>query len=166
MTTPAKSLSIPWSSVLSGFRWALHSSRWFITWPASSWGMSCKKHVRQREYYLNKFWDVRYPKSTECFKLTLKVLMNFGVCVYVFVVLDMDVISLDINWKRWKLYKLLKSAKFVYCMYHHLAQENGNRNARAKPNNCGRTTAPKERHKGKNEHLFFNLALRSLCEKE
>ena len=28
-------------------------------------------------------------------------------------------------------------------MYHHLAQENGNRNARAKPNNRGRTTAPK-----------------------
>ena len=53
--------------------------------------------MRQREYYLNKFWDVRYPKSTECFKLTLKVLMNFGVCVYVCVVLDMDAISLDIN---------------------------------------------------------------------
>ena len=133
MTIPAKSLSIPWSSVLSGFRWALHSSRWFITWPASSWGMSCKKNVRQREYYLNKFWDVRYPKSAECFKLKLKVPMNFGVCVYVCVVLDMDAISLDINWKRWKLYKLLKSAKFVYFMYHHLAQENGNRNARAKP---------------------------------
>ena len=143
MTIPAKSLSIPCSSVLSGFRWALHSSRWFITWPASSWGMSCKKNVRQREYYLNKFWDVRYPKSAECFKLKLKVLMNFGVCVYVCVVLDMDAISLDINWKRWKLYKLLKSAKFVYFMYHHLAQENGNRNARAKHNNCGRTTAPK-----------------------
>ena len=123
MTIPAKSLSIPCSSVLSGFRWALHSSRWFITWPASSWGMSCKKNVRQREYYLNKFWDVRYPKSAECFKLKLKVPMNFGVCVYVCVVLDMDAISLDINWKRWKLYKLLKSAKCVYCMYHHLAHE-------------------------------------------
>ena len=126
MTIPAKSLSIPWSSVLSGFRWALHSSRWFITWPASSWGMSCKKNVRQREYYLNKFWDVRYPKSTEFFELKLKVPMNSGVCVYVCLVLDMDAISLE----RWKLYKLLKSTKFVYFMYHHLAQENGNRNAR------------------------------------
>lgn len=56
-----------------------------------------KKNVRQREYYLNKFWDVRYPKSAECFKLKLKVPMNFGVCVYVCVVLDMDAISLDIN---------------------------------------------------------------------
>lgn len=55
--------------------------------------MSDKENI----YYLNKFWDVRYPKSTECFKLTLKVLMNFGVCVYVCVVLDMDAISLDIN---------------------------------------------------------------------
>ena len=55
-----------------------------------------QKNVRQREYYLNKFWDVRYPKSTEFFKLKLKVLMNFGVCMHVCVVLDMDVISLDI----------------------------------------------------------------------
>ena len=47
-------------------------------------------------------------------------------------------------------------------MYHHLAHENGNGNARAKPNNCGRTTALKERHEAKTEHLFFNLALLSL----
>lgn len=148
--------------MLSGFRWALHSSRWFITWPASSWGMSCKKNVRQREYYLNIFWDVRYPKSTEYVKHKLEVLMNFWVCVYVCVVLDMDAISLDINRKRWKLYKLLKSAKFVYYMYHHLPHENGTRNTRAKPNNRGRTTAPKERHEAKTENLFFNLPLLSL----
>jgi len=47
-------------------------------------------------------------------------------------------------------------------MYHHLAHENGNRNVRAKPNNRGRTTAPKERHEAKTENLFFNLALLSL----
>ena len=35
---------------------------------------------------------------------------------YVCVVLDMDAISLDINRKHWKLYKLLKSAKIVYYM--------------------------------------------------
>ena len=81
--------------------------------------------------------------------------MNFGVCVYVCVVLDMDVISLDINWKRWKLYKLLKSAKFVYFMYYHLAHENGTRNTRAKPNNRGRTTAPKREAWSKNWNFIL-----------
>ena len=116
-----------------------------------------QKNVRQREYYLNKFWDVRYPKSTEFFELKLKVPMNFGVCVYVCVVLDMDAISLE----RWKLYKLLKSTKFAYYMYHHLAHENGNRNA-GQNLNRGRTTALKESNEAKTEHLFFNLALLSL----
>ena len=88
--------------------------------------------------------------------------MNFGFCVYVCVVLDMDAISFDMNWKRWKLYKLLKSAKFFYYMYHHLAYENGNGNARAKPNDRGRTTALKESNEAKTEHLFFNLTLLSL----
>ena len=65
-----------------------HLARFFLRYVLQ------KKKVRQREYYLNKFWDVRYPKSTECFELKLKVLMNFGVCVYVWVV---RAISLDIN---------------------------------------------------------------------
>ena len=159
MTIPAKSLSIPWSSVLSGFRWALHSSRWFITWPASSWGMSCKKHVRQREYYLNKFWDVRYPKSAECFKLKLKVMMNFGVCMHVCVVLNMDVISLDIL-KALKIVQIAQVCKI--CLLYVPSFSTWNRNARAKPNNCGRTTALKESNEAKTEHLFFNLTLLSL----